>query len=423
MNCPNCSSDEFTKDGKVLKNGKTHQRFKCKDCKKTWTLLVELNDKKTIEEEKKKTIIEDFGKDKGTITTKSLDIRTLEEALKAANVDLNIWSVERHIINYWEITCRVKGVDGETPETFTNCQVKVFLKKRQKQAIEEAFETLIPNLKPGKFKPIVFEKIEDPHLLEISLYDHHFGKLAWRKETGIDYDLKIASKLFETAVENLIQKTVGYSIDQIVFPIGNDFFHINDQLMETPHAHHKLDTDARLAKVFEVGLQSCIKAIERCITVAPVHIIWVPGNHDPHTSFYLCKIIQAYFKSVEHFSIDVSEKTRKYYKYGTNLIGYTHGNEEPMNTLPLLMATEMKKEWHNSKFLEWHIGHTHKRKEMQFVSADSFGPVRVISMPSLTAIDYWHYSKGYVGGNRAAEAYLYGKQNGYVAHFNYNIIK
>ncbi len=32
-----------------------------------------------------------------------------------------------------------------------------------------------------------------PYMLELSVYDHHFGKLAWGRETGHEsYDLKIA---------------------------------------------------------------------------------------------------------------------------------------------------------------------------------------------------------------------------------------
>lgn len=420
MKCPNCASDEFTKYGIRRKDNKSYQRFKCKKCNREWSVLSDVSND-DFNALKKVSIVSDFGKDSGTITTKSLNIKTLDDAILVSNVDMNIWDVDRYLINSWEVTCLVKTKDEELPKTFTNYQVKVFLKKKLKSCLEDSLNNIVDKIKPCNFKPIKIGKIKNPHLLEISLYDHHFGKLAWSKETGIDYDLKIAANLFETAVEDLIKKTVGYTVDQIVFPIGNDFFHIDDQANETPNAHHKLDTDGRLAKVFEVGIQSCIKAIERCLTIAPTHVLWVPGNHDPHTSYYLCKIIQAYFKNIKNFSIDVSEKSRKYYKYGTTLIGYTHGNEEPTSTLPLLMATEMKKEWCTSNFLEWHIGHTHKRKEMKFVSSDSFGPVKVISIPSLTATDYWHYKKGYVGGNRAAEAYLYGKSSGYVAHFNYNV--
>jgi hypothetical protein len=36
-------------------------------------------------------------------------------------------------------------------------------------------------------------------------------------------------------------------------------------------------------------------------------------------------------------------------------------------------------------------------------------------LPSLSARDYWHFSKGYQS-ERAAEGYLFNKQNGYAGH-------
>lgn len=114
-------------------------------------------------------------------------------------------------------------------------------------------------------------------------------------------------------------------------------------------------------------------------------------------------------------------KSRKYVRYGTNLLGFTHGDEEKSTDLPLLMAGEMGEAWGYVTHREWHIGHFHKSKEMKFVSGDSHGPVIVRVLPSLSGTDAWHYRKGYVCGNRAAEAYLWSYKNGYTGHFSTNI--
>jgi hypothetical protein len=44
-------------------------------------------------------------------------------------------------------------------------------------------------------------------------------------------------------------------------------------------------------------------------------------------------------------------------------------------------------------------------------------------MRSLSGNDAWHSAKGYVGAVRGAEAYVYHKEQGMIANFNYNIVK
>lgn len=362
----------------------------------------------------------DYKKDTAVVTTKSLNIKTLEGALEAADVDMEIWEVERHTVNFWEVTMGKRNTDTGRPENYTNCQVKVWLRRRIRIPEQYAIELLIQRMEvySPHYEPI--ERVmpdDDLHMLEISLFDHHFGLLAWRHETLEDYDLDIARKLYHAAVVDILKKTAGYAIEKILFPIGQDFFHVNNPEGTTPRAQNQLDVDGRLAKVFETGEIAVIKALEHCRQVAPVKVIWVPGNHDPETSYYLIRVLKAWFRDCADIEVDVEPTVRKYEAYGVNLIGYTHGSEEPHRDLPRIMADDEPKLWAKSKYREIHIGHKHKKREMQFVGADSFGSVTVRMLPSLSRIDAWHFMKGYVGGDRAAQCFLYSKENGLAGSF------
>jgi len=404
----------------------------CKVTRSTVLKKLRLVDKtvsKPVENEKPVDEVNvSFKQETGIITTKSLNIKTLEDALRVSKVDLDIWEVDRYKINSWETTMGNKKTGTGRSETFTNYQVLAFLKRKIVQPLEIAINSILKNYKPAQYPKNVIRSIKHnrenkaPNLLEICLFDHHFGKLAWGKETGVDYDLKIARNLYHNAILDLINKTQNFEMEQICFPIGNDFFHINDPSALTPKAHNKLDTDARLAKVFECGIEACIKAIETCLILAPVEVLWVPGNHDPETSYYLCKVLQAHFRNTKDVKIDVDPHSRKYKRYGVSLLGYTHGDEEPHRDLPTIMADEMKQDWADNKFHEWHIGHLHKKKETRYTAGDMYGSVAVKIIPSLTGSDYWHYKKGYVKGARAAEAYIWNKVSGYVGHFSTNTI-
>ena len=116
-------------------------------------------------------IIKDVGKDKVFISTRSLKIKTLEEALAYSDVDLSIWEVDRYIINSWEVT--MKNKHG-APIQRTNYQVKVWLKKMYPVLI--AWENIVERLKNNS--PVV-PKIKYPlpkkdmrRMLEISLFDY-----------------------------------------------------------------------------------------------------------------------------------------------------------------------------------------------------------------------------------------------------------
>jgi len=134
-------------------------------------------------------------------------------------------------------------------------------------------------------------------------------------------------------------------------------------------------------------------------------------------------VLSSWYRNSNRVKVDNSPSPRKYYRYGTNLIGYTHGNDERTDSLPLIMATEQPKNWSETKFHEFHTGHLHKRKETKFIAGDTYNGVMVRILSSLCSADAWHHSKGFVGNIKAAEAYLWNYNTGYSGHFSSNVIE
>lgn len=357
----------------------------------------------------------EYGQKDGNVVTRSPHIRTLDDALAAADVNLETWEVDRYIINSW-------GMTNSEGEAYTNYQVKVWLKRLIEEPQQKALESLVSRLENKPLSPPTISRNpkHNPHLLEISLYDHHFGKLAWGKETGNDYDLQIAEQLFSAAIENLLGKVNGYAIEKILLPIGQDFLHVNNQQATTAKGTRQ-DVDTRLAKIFEAAMMAVVNAVERARQVAPVEIIWIPGNHDSETSYYLAQVIRAYYRTCQDVAVNSEPTARKYLKYGNTRLGFTHGDKEPLKQLPIIMAGSEPQAWAETKHREWHIGHLHKKKEVEFITCDSEGPVRVRQLPSLCGTDAWHFESGYVNGLRAAEGYLWHKEYGYAGHFSAGI--
>ena len=386
----------------------------------------------------------EFGNDSGIIATVNPNVKTLDELLAYMQVDLSVWEVEKHVINKWEVTMRepatTVGGAGDNAEVTVNTdggkatlwtrgsnvpmhepmfQVKAWLKRKTPAVKDVGFERLLTRVSEltKATKGIVYPKHDAKTILEISLYDAHFGLLAWARETGENYDLKIAEERYAIAVNDLLSKTKGWTPEKIIFPIGNDFFHVNNPEGVTPTAKNFLDTDGRLCKIVESGEAALINAIQTCLKVAPVQVLWIPGNHDPETSYFMCRILRQAFMPNKNVSVDVSPSPRKYVHYGVNLIGYTHGNEEKHGDLPTVMASEQRDVWGQVSHKEWHIGHYHKKKEMRYSAGDTFGGVSVKIIPSICGTDAWHFKKGYVGGNRVAEAFLFDKSAGLIGTF------
>jgi len=366
---------------------------------------------------------------RATLNLESLTITTLEQALDVANVDMTQWKVDRYTIGSWQVTLKLKReigkdskgnpISDDYPKTVTMYKIQVWLIKLHNMEWVEAIRLLIkevPQIKtPKRIEPFIEET--DRYLLEVALFDVHFGMLAWDKETPHDYDLDIAEKLYLYAVQDLLNKSAGYKPSRIIFPFGNDFLHIDDPTNLTPQNRNPLDVDSRLIKIYQKAKKAVIRAIDYCRQIAPVDVVWIPGNHDPNVSYYLCDVISEVFADDEHVNVDVGPKWRKFYTWGDSLLVYTHGVEEPLRDLPSIVATEKPKLWGNSKYREIHIGHKHKKQEMRWTNVDTHAGTVLRMIPSIATEDAWHYRKGYIKGYHAAESYIWDKNFGVIGQF------
>lgn len=273
--------------------------------------------------------------------------------------------------------------------------------------------------KPKYPKTPRLKKFTDPHMLELSLVDIHVGKLAWAPETGENYDVNIATDTFVKAGERLLHQARHYEVEQIVIPIGNDFYQVNNAEGTTAKGTPQ-DCDGRLPKMINAGFWACVKLIDVGIRVAPVKLLYVPGNHDPLTAWFLVRLLEQHYRNCDRVTVDSAPSSRKAMLYGETLVAWSHGDEEAHRDLPVIMAGEWKELWAKSVYRHWHCGHFHKRKELHTKTGDTHGAgVEVRFLPSLSASDAWHAKKGYFT-NRAAEAYLYSKTRGPVGHFIVN---
>lgn len=352
-------------------------------------------------------------------------IRTLEDAVAYAEVDTHVWRVSKWSCTAWETGMKLrvfndKGrVTGETPHATQQWRVKLDLERILPKPLQDATDAIFASMKeysPRYPKLAARVTPAKPHMCVVDLFDVHFGKLAWDKETGENYDLKIAEQLYRNAVEDLLSHAAAFEIDQFVLPIGNDFFHIDGLKNETTNGTPQ-DVDGRFAKIFETGCRAVIWAIEEMRHWAAVSVPLVPGNHDRLTSYALAQYIKAWFRHCDNVTVDSDPIPRKRIRYGNTLIALTHGNEEKHSSLPAILATEWKQDWAETETHEVMLGHFHRAKKTETTSVDTHNGVTVRTLMSLSGTDAWHYRRGFCGNTRAAEAFIYGFEDGFIGNF------
>lgn len=349
---------------------------------------------------------------------------TLEDLLTACKVDRTEWQVARHVINKWEVGA--KQEDGSVLRT-PLFQIKAWLERSRGLDIAKALREVVQEI---RISPPVAARVEstfsslgadDPHLLEVSMPDIHIGKLTWAPEVGESYDTALAPTIALTAAHNLWAKASVFPIRRVLLPLGNDLYNVNNAAGTTAGGTPQ-DEDGRWKKTFKVGIKLAVDLIEffRGKTPEGVDVMIVPGNHDPERVYYLGCVLEGIYSKTSDVRINNGEKARKYFRFGQTLLGFTHGQGEKHDKLPLIMAGEAAQDWAQTVHHEWHLGHLHHKKETRYHAGQEFGPVRVRILPSLCPADEWHFNSGYVGSKRAAEAYLWSFNHGYTGHLSYS---
>ena len=266
-------------------------------------------------------------------------------------------------------------------------------------------------LKSRKIERVKTEENIDGHLLVVDPCDIHIGKLCDSFEVGEEYNNQIAVDRVKKGVQGIIDKSKGFSIDKILFIGGNDILHI-DTPKRTTTSLTPQDTDGQWYSNFLIAKTLYVEIIDMLLEISDVHFVFNPSNHDYMSGFFLADVIKTYYKDCENITFDCSISHRKYFVYGQNLIGTTHGDGAKQIDLPLLMATESG-DWSKCKHRYIYGHHLHHK-----VAKDYIG-VTFEALRSPSGTDSWHHRNGYTGVPKAIEGFVHHKDFGQVSRISH----
>ena len=324
---------------------------------------------------------------------------TPEIIMRGHNLDVDHWDVVSYKSNFWQQ--QAKG--GRKLLLY---QSKITVKPKHKDEITlEDIDRYFENKDYSKDK-LPIECINyDPEgeILEIDLADPHIGLLAWRKESGSDYDLKIVKSRFFMCINDIAERCKHRKLKKIYFVGLGDVLHVDNNLQTTTNGTFQ-QTDGRLEKITECAEDMLIDGITILGKLAPVEFVHLCGNHDRLMGYMLARSVSNVFRHDPNVTCDISPDPIKHRVFGKTLVVFHHGDLPKKNTfdLPINFAREHISE---TKFTEVHCAHYHQ-EESKVV-----GGVRVRYLPTIAASSYWSHQQGYKETN-AIVCYIWNEKTG-----------
>lgn len=240
-----------------------------------------------------------------------------------------------------------------------------------------------------------------------TLTDCHVGMLAWQRETGDPWDLKIAERCLVDIFTRMIDSAPA-STTAIVNQLG-DFLHFDSLTPETPAHRHILDADSRYQKVVEVAVRILRRIIEHALTKhKTVQVYMHEGNHDPAGSVWLRVMFAQLYASNPRVTVEQSPNPYVAFRHGKTLLGFHHGHLSKPTAMPLIFAEKFAKLWGQTEFRYIHCGHRHHVEEKEHPG------IKTIQHPTLSAPDAYAARGGWLS-KRQATSMTYHREHGEVA--------
>lgn len=271
------------------------------------------------------------------------------------------------------------------------------------RAAVDAFKDELPTA-----APVVAPVGTHADLLNLyAVTDAHFGMLAWREETGADYDLPIAEKLlldwFAAAID------LAPPAETAIFAQIGDLLHYDGFESKTPTSGHILDADSRLPKVIRVVVRTLRRVIAMLLEKhAVVHIIMADANHDPASEAWLREMFAAFYDEEPRVTVDSSSSTYYGYQHGDVSLYFHHGHKRKIGNVDSVFAGKFREMYGQTKFSYAHLGHLHSDE------LKSTNLMKVERHETLAAADAYAANGGWLSG-RSAKVITYSKNHGEVA--------
>lgn len=332
---------------------------------------------------------------------------TEEDLLKAHGYDPLLWKIVKHQSSKW----------NSGPNVLMASKILV----KQRNILEGSPKNIIDKINQSlKLPRINFTDIkrvsDNKKLLVIPISDLHYGLLSEDNTSGNEYNMEIAERRVKEYVRTTVENINKSSIDTVLISFGNDYFNC-DNVQGTTNRGTPQDNEASYTTIFDKGVNLGISLVDYLLQTfdkqVDINVIGVQGNHDLQSSHAMSLALYYNYKNNDRVNVDTysDEKSRYYYRFGENLIGF--GHETKIKECHRIMSSECR-DWSNYKYRTMFLGHLHKEEVLDT------GALVARRLPILSGRSKWSETQGYDSHPRA-QSFVFDRDKGLVNIINVEI--
>jgi len=261
---------------------------------------------------------------------------------------------------------------------------------RAQQAALEALAEELPRLAPIAAPAGTQEALCNLY----TLTDSHVGMLAWHREGGADWDLKIAEATLIRCFEHMVMASPAARVG-FVNQLG-DYLHFDSAVAPvTPTHAHVLDADGRMPKMVRTAVRILRHVVDFALSRhEQVIVLLAEGNHDIASSVWLRTMFAALYENEPRVTVIDSELPYYVHQHGQTMLAFHHGHLKKPEALPILFAAQFPVMWGATTKRYAHCGHRHHTDEKEHSG------ITVHQHPTLAARDAYAARGGYLAARQ-----------------------
>lgn len=297
-----------------------------------------------------------------------------------------------------------RGADGAVERVWERQHPKVEDMRDAIAAMVEAAKDELPRVLPTPGPGHTESKLCNV----FTLTDAHIGALAWHKEGGADWDLRIAESTILAAFKHMIDSAPRGRLGVVAF-LG-DLMHQDSNKAVTPAHGHLLDADSRPRKTVAAVIRIMRAIVAMALEVHDeVHVVCGEGNHDEYTSgTMLPEFFTVLFENEPRVTVNDAVLPYYVHQWGSVMLAWHHGHKRAPGQMPLYFATAHARMWGDTVKRYCHLGHRHHVEEKEHSG------MKTVQHSTLAARDA-HASRGGWFSERQALRITYHQEFGEVS--------
>jgi hypothetical protein len=268
--------------------------------------------------------------------------------------------------------------------------------------VAEHIAKVFANYKPAAPKAPSLKRYDTELCTLIPCNDWHIGMFSWGKQTGKNWDLKIAEKTIGDAAVETVTRTPASK--ECIILGGGDLLHADNKRNETTGGTPQ-DVDGRYEKGIDVATRLMLRTIDAALRRHQhVTVRILKGNHDEHASVAVLYFLKGFYRKEPRITIDSDPADYFWFRFGQVILGACHGHQSSNHIakMPSIMAHRRAEDWGATKHRYVHGFHLHHSAKIATEGNGVICEVHQAPIPQ----DAWHFASGFLSG-RSMQAITY----------------